>query len=155
MVNVSKKGFLFCRWSICILIWISLILGFIGVKWFIIVPFIIMVLSGILTVKRAPLIALYNFLFDRKKKGETEVLNVSSIRFAHIVGAIFCLLVLLCFYIFKSNIIGYIILIILTFLQTVAAFGYCSAQKLYECQILGRNCCNLGKKIRGGKCNVR
>ena len=58
-------------------------------------------------------------------------------------------------YVFKINIVAYIFVGILTILQTIAAFGYCSAQKLYECLVLGKNCCNLGKKLRGGKCNVR
>ena len=65
------------------------------------------------------------------------------------------LIVILFLYVFKVDIVAYIFVGILTLLQTIAAFGYCSAQKLYECLVLGKNCCNLGKKIRGGSCNVR
>jgi hypothetical protein len=155
MANVSKKGFAFCRFTIAILLWITLIALIFNVKWVIFIPFSIMVLSGILTVKRAPLIMLYVILFDRKRNGETDVLNINSIRFSHFVGATFSLLVILFLYVFKVNIVAYIFLGILTLLQTIAAFGYCSAQKLYECLILGKNCCNLGKKLRGGKCSVR
>ena len=155
MAIVPKKGFAFCRFTICILFWISSILLFFNIKWFIFIPFIIMLLSGILTVRKAPLIVLYKLLFDREGKKETDVLNVNSIRFSHYVGATFSLIVILFLYVFKINIVAYIFIGILTFLQTIAAFGYCSAQKLYECLILGKNCCNLGKRIRGGKCNVR
>lgn len=155
MAVIPKKAFAFCRFTICILFWITSILLFFGIKWMIFVPFSIMLLSGILTVKRAPLIVLYNILFNRDKKAKTDVLNVNSIRFAHYVGSAFSLIVILFFYVFKIDIIGYIFVGVLTVLQTVAAFGYCSAQKLYECLILGNNCCNLGKKLRGGKCNVR
>lgn len=155
MATVPKKGFAFCRFTICILFWLTLILLFFNIKWMIFIPFIIMLLSGILTVKRAPLIMLYKVLFDKEGKEETEVLNVNSIRFSHYVGSVFSLIVILFFYVFNINIIGYIFIVILTILQTAAAFGFCSAQKLYECLILGKNCCNLGKKIRGGKCNVR
>ena len=155
MATVSKKGFAFCRFTIAILLWISVIGLFFKIKWLIFIPFTIMLLSGILTVKRAPLIMLYNLLFDRKKKGETDVLNVNSIRFSHFVGSTFSLIIILFFYVFKIDLVGYIFIGILTLLQTIAAFGYCSAQKLYECLILGKNCCNLGKKIRGGSCNVR
>lgn len=153
MATVPKKGFAFCRYTIALLLWVSVTLLFFGIKWMIFVPFIIMSLSGILTVKRAPLILLYKVLFDRDGKGETDVLNISSIRFSHFVGATFCLLVILFLYVFKINVVAYIFLGILTILQTIAAFGYCSAQKLYECLVLGKNCCNLGKKIRGGKCS--
>ena len=155
MATVPKKAFAFCRWTICILFWITSMLCFFGIKWFIFIPFTIMLLSGILTVKRAPLIVLYNVLFNRKNTAETDVLNVNSIRFAHFVGSTFCVIAILFLYAFKINIVGYIFIGILTVLQTIAAFGYCSAQKLYECLILGNNCCNLGKRIRGGKCNVR
>ena len=155
MATVPKKGFAFCRYTIALLLWITVLLLFYNIKWMIFIPFGIMVLSGILTVRRAPLIMLYKILFDREGTGETDVLNVSSIRFSHFVGSFFCILVILFLYVFKVNIVAYIFLGILTILQTIAAFGYCSAQKLYECLILGKNCCNLGKKLRGGKCNVR
>ena len=155
MAIIPKKEFAFCRFTICILFWLTSILLFFGIKWMIFIPFIIMLLSGILTVKRAPLIILYKLLFDRHNKGETDVLNVNSIRFSHYVGATFSLVVILFLYVFKINIVAYIFVGILTILQTIAAFGYCSAQKLYECLVLGKNCCNLGKKLRGGKCNVR
>ena len=155
MAIVPKKAFAFCRFTICILFWVTAILLFFDIKWFVFIPFIIMLISGILTVKRAPLIVLYKVLFDRDSKAETEVLNVSSIRFSHYVGATFSLIVILFLYIFKINLVAYIFVGILTILQTIAAFGFCSAQKLYECLVLGKNCCNLGKRIRGGSCNVR
>ena len=155
MATVPKKGFAFCRYTIAILLWITVILLFINIKWMIFIPFIIMLISGILTVKRAPLIMLYKVLFDREGKGETDVLNVSSIRFSHFVGSFFCIIIIMFLYVFKIDIVAYIFLGILTILQTIAAFGYCSAQKLYECLVLGKNCCNLGKKIRGGSCSVR
>ncbi len=155
MATIQKKGFAFCRYTIALLLWITVILLFFKIKWMICIPFGIMLLSGILTVKRAPLIMLYKVLFDREGKGETDVLNVSSIRFSHFVGSFFCIIIILFLYILKIDIVAYIFLGILTILQTIAAFGYCSAQKLYECLVLGKNCCNLGKKLRGGSCSVR
>ncbi len=155
MATVPKNGLAFCRYTIAILLWVAVFTLFFNIKWVIIIPFSIMLLSGILTVKRAPLILLYKLLFDRKGEKETDVVNVSSIRFSHFVGSTFSLIVILFLYVFNINIVAYIFLGILTLLQTIAAFGYCSAQKLYECLVLGKNCCNLGRKIRGGSCNVR
>lgn len=155
MAIIPKKAFAFCRFTICLLFWVTIIMLFFGIKWMIFIPFTIMLLSGILTVERAPLIILYKLIFDKKNKAETEVLNVNSIRFSHYVGSAFSLIVIIFLYIFKVEIVAYIFLGILAILQTIAAFGYCSAQKLYECLVLGSNCCNLGKKIRGGNCNVR
>ena len=59
MAVVPKKAFAFCRFVICILLWLSSLLLFFDIKWVIFIPFIIMFLSGILSVKRAPLIILY------------------------------------------------------------------------------------------------
>ena len=95
MATIPKKGFAFCRYTIAILLWIADILLFFHVRWIIFIPFTIMLLSGILTVRRAPLIMLYKLLFDRNGKGETDVVNVNSIRFSHFVGACFSLLVIL------------------------------------------------------------
>ena len=102
MATVPKKGFAFCRYTIALLLWITVILLFFNIRWMIFVPFIIMLLSGILTVKRAPLIMLYKVLFDRDGKKETDVLNVSSIRFSHFVGSFFCILIILFLYVFKN-----------------------------------------------------
>ena len=109
MAIIPKKAFAFCRFMICILLWISSILLFFDIKWFIFIPFIIMLLSGILTVRRAPLIMLYKVLFDKEGKGETDVLNVSSIRFSHYVGATFSLIVILFLYPYSllSFIVGF------------------------------------------------
>ncbi len=155
MAVIPKKALAFCRWTICLLFWATAALCFFGVRWFIFLPFAIMLLSGILTVRRAPLILLYIWLFDRERTGETDVVNVSSIRFSHFVGAAFCTAAVLSFYLLRNNTVGYVFVGILTVLQTAAACGYCSAQKLYECLVLGKNCCGLGKKLRGGSCDAR
>ncbi|MDD2376694.1 MAG: DUF4395 family protein [Clostridia bacterium] len=149
MVNVNKKSVAFCRFSIAIMFWI---IGITGAKILLVIPFIIMILSGILGVSKAPLVIVGNILF---KKKDVEVVNVQSIKFAHYTGSIMTAIAIIFFYIFKIDIVGWIITWIMIVLQTIAAFGYCSAQKLFECIILGNNCCKLGKKIRGGKCNVR
>ena len=151
MVTIDKNATFFCRWTIALLFWISAITLNYN---FVLVAAIIMFFSGLLGVDKAPLILLYDNTFGRIIKKRKDVLNVQSIRFSHYVGTIMSVLALL-FAISPLYIIGWIIIGMLVVLQTVAALGYCSAQKLYECQILGNNCCNLGKKLRGGKCNVR
>lgn len=148
IVNVNTKSVVFCRYTIAIMFITIAISGYMEL---LLVPFIIMLLSAILGVKKAPLVVVGNKLF---KKSDIITLSVDSIRFAHYVGSIFTLVTLLFFFVFKIELIAYIFLAVLVFLQIVAAAGYCSAQKLYECVIIGNNCCNLGKKIRGRK-NVR
>lgn len=149
MANVSRKSIAFCRFVIAILFWL---VGLTRIKWLLFIPLFIMLLSAILGVKNAPLIKIGDLLF---KKKNMETVSVQSIRFAHYFGSIMTIITLLFFYVFKLDIVGYVLTWLLIVLQTIAAFGYCSAQKLFECLILGNNCCNLGKKLRGGKCNVR
>lgn len=148
IVNVNDKSVAFCRYTIAVLF---VIIAISGLREFLMVPFIIMLLSAILGVKKAPLVVIGDKLF---KKSESVTVSVQSIRFAHFVGSVFTLLTMLFYFVFKIDIVGHIFLGILVFLQIVAAFGYCSAQKLYECVIIGNNCCNLGKKVRACR-NVR
>jgi hypothetical protein len=148
MANISKKSFALCRFSIAIMFWLVIITKF---KMLLILPLTIMLISALFGVSKAPIILLGNIIFGKK---DIEVVSVQSIRFAHYFGSIVTIIALVLFY-FKLDIAGWIVTSTIVVLQTIAAFGYCSAQKLYECLILGKNCCNLGKKIRGGKCNVR
>jgi uncharacterized membrane protein len=74
-------------------------------------------------------------------------INYYSMRFAHIVAVVFSAVALI-FYYLDLRMITIILTAILALLQSIAAFGFCSAQKLYECVICNNNCCNLGNRIR-------
>ncbi|XMB86783.1 DUF4395 family protein [Mycoplasmatota bacterium WC44] len=151
MTTIDKNATMFCKVTTALLLWISLIFSN---KFILIFIGVILLLSALLKIKKAPLVVLYNVSFGLFIKKKIGVVNVKSIRFSHIIATIFIVLTLVLMY-FNLNLISHIVLTIFTLLQTTAIFGYCSAQKLYECLILNQNCCGLGKKVKGDSCNVR
>lgn len=151
MVKVEKKSVAFCKYAIAGLLWLAIILRN---EIPIYIVFFIMLISAITGVHRAPLVKLFDITIGKKVKAEEVYINIHSMRFAHIVGCIFCILSLVSFY-YINPIVALIITIVFALLQTIASFGYCSAQKLYECVVCNSNCCRFGKKIRRMKKNVR
>ncbi|MFA6145761.1 MAG: DUF4395 family protein [Patescibacteria group bacterium] len=141
-VAIPKAAFVFCRYSIAILIWLSLIFHLKGILIFV---FIIFVLSAIFKIKRAPLILLYSNTINKIVKSKDEILNEYAMRFAHIMGSVFSLICLFLLY-FVNERAGWIAVFILAILKSISAFGFCPASKLYECATNDSSCCAFIKK---------
>lgn len=145
MVQVNKKAVGFCKYSLALLFWLSVLFQSF---WPLLVALILLVMSAMVGVDKAPLVWLYHRIL--KKAPKNEYINFHSMRFAHVVAAIFAAISLLLF--FARWMIAFDIVVVgVAFLQTAASFGYCSAQKLYECVVCNQNCCNLGNRIKGKK----
>lgn len=151
MVTVKRQSVTFCKYVIAGLLWLALIFTNVIPVY---IVFFIMLISALTGVQRAPLVVFYNLTFAKFTAVTEEYINLHSMRFAHIVGCVFCVLSLASYYLI-SPVAGFIIAAVLGILQSIAALGYCSAQKLYECVICNSNCCRFGKKIRSIKKNVR
>ncbi|HAN20975.1 MAG: hypothetical protein A2Y15_03180 [Clostridiales bacterium GWF2_36_10] len=151
MVNVKKQSVAFCKYVIAGLLWTAIVLQSVIPVF---VVFGIMFVSAFTGVQNSPLVILYNITIAKYTKTTDEYINMHSMRFAHIVGSMFSGLALLGYY-FIHPILSLIFTVILAILQSIAALGYCSAQKLYECVICNSNCCRFGKKVRSIKKNVR
>jgi len=140
-VSVQSAAFIFCRYTIAILIWIAF---FSKEKSLILLVFAILLFSAILTVKRAPLIMLYTYTIGKIFKSKTEMLEVKSMRFAHILGTILSLICIIFLY-WVNDKVGWILVIVFAVLKTISAFGYCPASKMYSCMMSG-GCCALTKR---------
>ncbi|MFH1191979.1 MAG: DUF4395 family protein [bacterium] len=140
-VAVPKAAFVFCRYSMAILIWLSLILH---LKFILVLVFLIFLLSAIFKIKKAPMILLYGYTFNKIKKSKDEILNEHAMRFAHSMGSIFSLICLFFLY-FANEKIGWTAVFIFALLKTISALGFCPASKLYECAT-NENCCAFIKK---------
>ena len=142
-VSVSKAGFAFCRYTIAILVWLSLIFQ---IKWILVLVFLVLALSALLKIQKAPMILLYKFTIGKIIKSKDEILNENAMRFAHIMGTILSFICLLFLY-FINVYVGWILVFVFAILKTISAFGMCPASKLYEC--MGNdNCCAFIKKIK-------
>jgi hypothetical protein len=141
-VSISKNAFAFCRYTIAVLVWLSLIFQ---IKWLIILVFLILTLSAVLKIQKAPMIVFYNFIFGKVIKSKEEILNENAMSFAHTMGTILSLICLLFLY-FINSYIGWIFVFAFAVLKTISAFGMCPASKLYEC-MGNKNCCAFVKKL--------
>lgn len=148
-VEIPEGAFNFCKFTIAILLWCSLILQS---KVLLVFSFLILVLSAILKVRRAPLVFLYANTFDRLFKSKIVLIDENAVRFAHIVGAVFSGIALVFLY-FINPLAGWIVTGILAVLKTSGALGFCGAMKLYGClSNPNGTCCRVGKKIKKHQC---
>ncbi len=142
-VSISKNSFAFCRYSVAVLVWISFASK---EKEVLMAVFFILLLSAVLKVRKAPMILLYNYTIGMVYPGENVIIDEKGIRFAHSVGAVMSGICLILLYLGLTT-VGFILMFILAVLKTSAAFGFCSALKLYDCMNSG-NCCRVGKLAR-------
>ena len=142
-VSVPRAAFAFCRYTVAILVWASFVLRS---KWILILVGLIMFLSAVLKIRRAPLIVLYSQTIDKLWKSPQEILNESAMRFAHILATALSVLCLL-FLFFINERVGWVLVLCFAAIKTISALGFCPASKLYECAG-NTNCCSFAKNIR-------
>jgi hypothetical protein len=147
--SISKGSFAFCRITIAGLLWVSIILQ---LKWLVGAVFLIMLLSAVFKVEKAPLILLYKYTAGKIRPGENIIVDENGIFVSHLVGAVFSVICLALLY-FAHPVAAWITTGAFAVLQSSAAFGFCSALKLYTC-MTGGTCCRFGrlaKNIKDGK----
>jgi hypothetical protein len=143
---ITRDSFAFCRATIAILIWLSLILQ---VKWLLLVVFAVMLISAVTKVEKAPLILAYRHTVDRIAPSPSIMVDERGIYVSHVTGAVFALLCIGLLYL-SGSLAGWVVTVLFAILQTSAAFGFCSALKLYNC-INGGTCCRVGKVVKKGQ----
>lgn len=139
---VSKGSFAFCRATIATLIVLSIVFQNI---WLLTAEALIMLLSAIFKIEKAPLILLWKYTFGKIFKSKMEILDERGIYVSHITAVIFsciCIVLILLF-----PLAGWFVTGLFAILQISAACGFCSALKLYTCMNNG-TCCKFGKKIK-------
>ncbi|MDL2235806.1 DUF4395 family protein [Christensenellaceae bacterium OttesenSCG-928-L17] len=143
--KITKGSFAFCRITIASLIILAILFQNI---WFLVAETILMLLSAIFKVERAPLILLWRYTVEKIKPGKPEIVDERGIFVSHLVAVCFsCLCISL---VLINPIIGWITTGIFAILQISAACGFCSALKLYTCMNNG-TCCRVGKKVKKTK----
>lgn len=144
-VNIHRNAFNFCKYTIAFLLFISILLQS---KIILISVFVILVLSMIFRVARAPLVLLYSLTIEKKFPSPLIMIDENAVLFAHTIGAIFALIALVLIF-FVNPLAGWIVTFILALLKTSGAFGFCGAMKLYSClNNPNGTCCRVGKKIK-------
>lgn len=144
-VVIPRAAFNFCKYTMASIFWLALIFQS---KSLVILGFLILLLSALLKVKKAPLVFLYTHTIDRIFQSKKEILDEKAVSFAHTVGAVMAGTAILFLY-FISPLIGWILTGVLALLKTSASFGFCGAMKLYGClNNPNGQCCRVGKKVK-------
>ncbi|MDR1729854.1 MAG: DUF4395 domain-containing protein [Prevotellaceae bacterium] len=140
-VSIPKGAFIFCRYGIAALVWISF---FLQSKSVLIFVCLIFLLSVILKIKRAPMIWFYSVTFDKIKKSADVLVDENAMRFAHTLGFLLSAGCLSAVTLIHCSGAWYAVLAF-ALLKTVSAVGFCPASKLYDCMLNG-NCCVKRRK---------
>jgi hypothetical protein len=151
-VDISNGAFNFCKYTIALSLWVSILFQS---KILVVMCFVILLISAIVKVKNAPLVFLYTYTLDKLRPSKRIILDERAIAFAHTVGAVLSGIALIFIY-FISPLTGWIITGILALLKTSGALGYCGAAKLYGClNNPNGQCCRTGKRIRKYKSSLQ
>jgi hypothetical protein len=148
-VTILSDAFIFCRYSVALLLWIALIFNQISILW---LTLIIFIFSAFLGIARAPMIVLYTSTFGKLFSNRPKiVVDVHDIRFVHTLAASINAIILVLF-LFGFQFAARSLLVIFVLLKSASAIGYCPASKLRKCVLgEGGTCCSVSKIINSKK----
>ncbi len=142
-VTIPSHAFVFCRYSIALLVWLAWALHS---AWCLGAAALILALSAALKVQRAPLIVLYSQTLLRLYKSPEEIVDETAMRFAHVLGAFLAGVCLLS--VFLKPELGWRFTLLFALLKSVSALGFCPATRLFGCAT-NTTCCPITKKFLG------
>ncbi|MCC6442228.1 MAG: DUF4395 family protein [Armatimonadetes bacterium] len=138
-VSVSRFGFAFCRYTVTLFLWLAF---FTRTREPILAAAVVMALSAVLTVRRAPLIALWNISLQRFFPGQTVMLDEHAMRFAHTLATVMLAATLALLYGGYDH-LGRVFLMYIAAFKTIGAVGFCPVSRLYGCLSGQGGCCGL------------
>jgi hypothetical protein len=138
---VQRNAFVFCRYSVAMLVWVALLLRS---AWVLGAVFAILALSAALKVQNSPMVRLYTGTFGRLAPSEEVILSVNAMRFAHTAGAVLAFVALVLVY--AGSPFAWPFVAVFAVLKTTSALGWCPAYKLYGCLGKGGCCAMTGKR---------
>lgn len=141
-VNVSRRGFAFCRYTVAILMWV----GAMGrMEWIIILCAVIMLLNVILSIRHAPLILLYANTLDRLFPPQMVAVDANGMRFTQSIAFVFMVIPLEMIHLGLTT-SGWRLLLLVALFKTMGALGFCAVSQLYTCLITQNGCCSIMRK---------
>jgi len=140
-VTIQNKAFIFCRYSVAALVWVALLLRDVNVLGAV---FVILVLSALLKVEKAPMVWLYTNTVGRVLESKDVVLDVRAMQVAHAAGAVFAGVALAL--VFLHTRVAWSFVAVFAVVKTASALGFCPAYKLYGCAVKGGCCAMTGKR---------
>jgi hypothetical protein len=140
-VTIQNNAFVFCRYSVTVLLWLALLFRN---AYLLGAVFLILTLSALLTVERAPMVWLYTATVGRRVASKDVILDVGAMRFAHSAGALLAGIAL-ALAVRQAPATWYFVAAFAV-IKTTSALGFCPASKLYGCVVKDGGCCALTGK---------
>lgn len=135
-VEVPRGALAFCRGTLAAALWAALLSRRPSL---VAAAALVLALSAVLGVRRAPLVALYRVTVPRLLPVGEVVVDAHAERFARVLGA---LLFSACFaLLLLAPPAGRGMLLLLALAKTAGAFGHCCGVRLYECLSSRGGCC--------------
>lgn len=138
---VQRNAFVFCRYSLAILVWLALLLRS---TWVLGAVLVVLALSAALKVQNSPMVRLYTSTVGRRVPSEDVILGVNAMRFAHSAGAALALVALVL--VSAGSPVAWPFVALFAVLKTTSALGWCPAYKVYGCMAKGGCCALTGKR---------
>lgn len=149
-VSISRDGFRCCRYAVAAMMWVAVLTRCVPL---VAVCATIMALSALLTVRRAPLITLWDLTVGKVRPSPPVVVDQNGMRAAHAVATLFMGLPLLWMGLAPAR-AGYAwgFLTFVAVMKTVGALGYCPVSRGFTCLFSGGrgDCCRFLKRRASG-----
>jgi hypothetical protein len=142
-ISISSGGFNTCKYSVAVILIAAILLPQYRIT-LVALSTVILTLSALLGVEKAPMILLFDWSLGRIFKTKSVMLDRKGMRFAHSLGAVLNAVTLLFLILFPT--VGFVLLMLTAALKTVSAVGYCSGLKLYQC-MNNDTCCSTSKSV--------
>lgn len=144
-VTVQRNAFVFCRYSVALLVWAALVLKS---AWLLGLVLAILAVSAVVTVRWAPMVWLYTVTAGRFIESPPVVLDIKAMRVAHGLGALLALISLSL--VLRGSPFAWYFVAFFALMKSLSALGFCPAYKLYGCMSAG-GCCAVSRKLSGGE----
>lgn len=140
-VSVPRGAFAFCRYAVMVLVWAAF---WLHSKELVVGTAIIMALSALLTVRRAPLVVFYSVTVEKILPSGMAILDEYGMRYAHLFATVVLTVSALLAYLGALQ-AAWVVLFILAVAKTISAVGFCPVSKAYTCLSRGGSCCGFMK----------
>lgn len=141
-ISISRGGFAFCRWSMAAIMWTAALLR---LEWLVAAGAVIMAINALVTVRYAPLVMLYTHTVDRLHSFGEAVVDMSGLRFAHVVAMFAMALPLVAMHVLGAGAqeMCWRVLLFVAGFKTLGALGMCPVSRWYTCLVSKGNCCSF------------
>ena len=138
-MQIPVNAFRFCKITITAIIWCAFIFK---LSCLVYLALIILVLSAILKIKRAPMVFLYSQTIEKLFPHKSIEINEIAMRFAHSLGAFLALICVIALLVNEQ--IGWWVVLGFAILKTLSMIGFCPGEAMYTCYKNGT--CNIFRK---------